>query len=530
MKNNMKKIISLFLGIGLLTVTTACTDFLDEDPKSQITSSQFLITESQAEQNINYLYRTGAPSLFASTGIYNGTKSMLGGYVSGYFDNEYAGQEVVVQYSKSLSRTSVNIANDMDGVWDPCYEAINVANAGIKYIPGIEGISEAKKKQYLAESKFFRAYNYFWLVKMFGSVPLTLEPYESLENIYLTQTDAKTVYAQIISDLKEAVVDLSNEAFYANSARITKNVANTLLAKVYLQISGYPVQEDHYADAAEAAKAIIASGKQSLTTNDDMGAHSAFNKLRTTDGLAESIYAYEYNTSISTSGWWPACSFPNAAAGWGLFKYAITNRNYGISNGYTHVYDETEDLRIQPNQFFHRYFTKPDGTVADLGALNNWYYYDEEAMLSTGRGTKDINIFRYAEVLLIAAEAVAQGGNIAEAANYLAQVKARSSMSGKTAATIATVYAGMSKEAFIQEVWAERLREFPLEFKIWDDICRTRMYPQFSDSQKGKVSFINVIGASNHWGETFTEKDLLWPISTNELQRNPELVQNPGYE
>lgn len=525
----MKKIISSLLCAGLLVSFTACSDFLDESPKNQLTSSQSFKTASQAESNVNYLYRNGAPSLYGAGGAYGGPYVMLGGYLSGYFDNEYAGQEVVVMYSKNLNRSSVNIANQMDDIWDACYTAINTANAAIKYIPDIK-MDDSEKARLIGESKFFRAMNYFYLVKMFGDVPLTLEPYESLDNLYLQRTVVKDVYAQIVKDAKDAVAALPDAAFYDNGARITKNVANTLLANIYMQMSGYPVQEDHYADAAAAAKAVIASGKHYLTTNGDLKMNSAFNKLRTTDGLDESVYAYEFNTSVSTSGWWPVYSFPNAAAGWGIFKYAITNNVYGVVHGYTNVYDNTQDLRIQPNQFFHTEYTMPDGSVRQLGSLCNWYYYDETAMLNSGRGTKDVNIYRYSEVLLIAAEATAKSGSVADAAEYIAEVKARSSLTGKTKDAFKAELSSLSKDAFVQEVWAERLREFPLEFKVWDDITRTRMYPQFSEANKGKVTFVNVVGASNNWGKTFQEKDLLWPLSTNELQRNSLLTQNPGYE
>jgi hypothetical protein len=356
-----------------------------------------------------------------------------------------------------------------------------------------------------------------------------LEPYESLNDLYIPRTSSKEVYGQIIADAKEAASVLPDKAFYDNGGRLTQSVANTLLANVYLQISGFPVQENHYADAASAAKAVIASGVHGLTTNDDLAENSAFNKLRITDGLKEVIFAREFNSAVSSSSWWPTYSVPNAAAGWSIWKYAITNNVYGAVHGFTNVYDPAEDLRVQPNQFFHWEYTMPDGTVQDLKATCNWYYYDEEAMLSSGRGTKDWNIYRYAEVVLIAAEAVAKTDGVAAAVGYLAEVKARASLTGKTKADFENQLSSLSVDAFVQEVWAEKLRELPLEFKLWDDIIRTHQYPQFSDSKKGSVSFINVVGASNNWGKTFEEKDLLWPLSTNELQRNPQLTQNPGY-
>lgn len=525
----MKKYSVMIIGSILLSVS-GCADFLEERPKDFLTKETFYQTEDQATSNINYLYRSGVPALYNANSAYAGPPVMLGGYVSGYFDSEYEGQEVVVMYSKNLNRTAVNIANQIDAVWDECYKAINVANGAIKYIPAID-MSEDVANLLVGEAKFFRAMNYFHLIKMFGDIPLSLEPYESLEGIYQPRTPSVTVYNQIISDLVDAASVLPDAAFYQNENRITRNVANALLANVYLQMSGFPVQEDHYEEAMNAAKAVITSGKHSLTQHENKTNLSAYNKLRTTDGLNESIYAYEFNSVVSTSGWWPTYSFPNAAAGWGFFKYAITANIYRASNGLFNIYDPAEDIRGQEKQFFFTRYNNPtDNSVIQLGELSNWYYYEEEAMLSTGRGTKDFNIFRYAEVLLIAAEAIAQTtGVTAEAAGYLAQIKARASLTDKTVAAYQAELMTLNKEAFIEEVWIERLREFPLEFKIWDDILRTRRYPQFS-ANKGEVTFRNVVGASNNWGMTFDENDLLWPLSANEMQRNPELVQNPGYE
>ena len=152
-------------------------------------------------------------------------------------------------------------------------------------------------------------------------------------------------------------------------------------------------------------------------------------------------------------------------------------------------------------------------------------------MLNSGRSTKDRNLFRYAEALLDGAEAIAQSSGVnAEAAGYLAQVKARANMEGKTAAAIATDLQKLSKEQFIEECWNERLREFPFEFKIWDDCVRTKKFPVISKTEKGKVQYVDLVGAQNASGATFKQSDLLWPISLNEIQRNPNLTQNEGYQ
>lgn len=75
----------------------------------------------------------------------------------------------------------------------------------------------------------------------------------------------------------------------------------------------------------------------------------------------------------------------------------------------------------------------------------------------------------------------------------------------------------------------ERLRELPLEFKMWDMCVRTGMFPNISETTPGQVTYIPLVGAKNASGATIKESDLLWPLSVNEIQRNPSLTQNEGY-
>src|SRR5690606_2761361 len=105
-----------------------------------------------------------------------------------------------------------------------------------------------------------------------------------------------------------------------------------------------------------------------------------------------------------------------------------------------------------------------------------------------------------------------------------------SDLNGKDVAGYITELQGLSPDEFVKEVWRERLRELPLEFKMWDDCLRTRMFPVISASEKGRIDFVPLIGAQSGSGATFKESDLLWPISMDELQRNPELTPTEGYQ
>ena len=87
----------------------------------------------------------------------------------------------------------------------------------------------------------------------------------------------------------------------------------------------------------------------------------------------------------------------------------------------------------------------------------------------------------------------------------------------------------LSPDEFVEEVWEERYRELVFQFRLWHDIQRTRMFPETSADNTGEINYVNVVGHPNKWGKPITEKDLLFPIPETEVQRNPALTQNEGY-
>lgn len=523
---------SFFILVSLVLLVS-CNNFLEENPKSEIAIDRYFSTPDHARSVVNNLYRSGVLSFYDSNDYYGGTPLMYGGYISGLFANDiYKGQRPISQYPPLLTHTSKNISSEMDIVWNNCYITIARANTAIKYISSTPGLEESECNQLIATAKFFRAYNYFFLVKFFGDVPLITEPYESLENLYVSRTAAKDVYTQIIQDLKDALTGgLINDTFVNNGFRITQSVVETVLANVYLQMSGYPILEDHYADAAQMARNVIKSGVHKLVENGSTPERSAYNILRTSDTESEFIYTKEYVVNIAEQGW--ICfSFPPVGSSLGIFKYPATTNVYKPSTTIINCYDPVEDLRIQEKQFFFRTYTyvkNGEEQTLDLGEYCNWFWYDENAMLVTGHCEKDLPIYRYAEVLLFAAEAIANSEGVTpEAVRYLTDVRARAYTSVDRS-KIEAELSSLSKDEFIHEVWSERLRELPLECKVWDDIQRTRMYPVTSDKNPGKVTFVPIVGATNPYGATYKERDLLWPISDNEIQRNPNLEQNLGF-
>jgi len=526
----MKKLIAIFITAGLLA--TSCSDFLREVPKDEISSGQFFANPEHAWNAVNALYRSGAPSLLG-TGVYSGSRVMFGPYISGFVDNDYKGQEIHVQHAQQLTFNGLNLSTYLGGFYRDLYLGIARANNAIKYIPTTPGLEEADANRLLAEARTFRAMNYFYLARFFGGVPLITEPYESLENLFVERASLEDVYALIVSDLQFATQPgvLANSTFAANGNRVTQGVAQALLADVYLTMSGFPLQVNHYADAATQARAIINNSAYFLTQHDRDGdgdvvmANSAYNKARKADNLPnEHIYYYEYTVGISNSGYtqhaFPVSMAPELA-------YAIFNNAYRPTASLLRAYDASQDLRIQEKQYFHSSLTREDGTVANFDTAPH-LWYDEQASKETATSGKDLPVYTYSNMLLVAAEAIARSEGVTpEAIDYLTQVRSRAYWK-QTPEQVRASLSGLGAEQFVQEVWKERLRELVFEFQIWTDIQRTRQFPV--TAANGQISFVDVIGQQNSFGATFAEKHLLYPIPDDEMQRNPALTPNPGYE
>ena len=247
----MKKIIYLFACAALMLGATACNSFLDEEPKDKLTSAAYYKTEAQATANVNWLYwECAVKRLGEASSAYVGPTASIPGMLTGYFVNSYEGQEIICMYSRELTRQQYTstMNSTLESMWNYSYRAINIANGAIRHIPDI-AMNETSKARLIGEAKFFRALNYFYLVKSFGDVPLTTEPYESLDNLYLERTAAATIYGLIESDLAEAVNALPAVVF-SNGHRITKYAAAMLLSGVYFY-------QGKYGEAAQYSKIVV---------------------------------------------------------------------------------------------------------------------------------------------------------------------------------------------------------------------------------------------------------------------------------
>ncbi|MGL5958897.1 MAG: RagB/SusD family nutrient uptake outer membrane protein [Phocaeicola sp.] len=500
-------------------------------------------TKADAEAGVNVLYLDGAPRLNERdiAGGWTPKATMWGGIVSGLYVDE----------REDRTFTTQSVAGNFDissfdeiarNYWKELYLGTARANKAIKKLPGMTDVLDGKTiENYVAQAKFFRAYNYFWLVKEFGGVPYITEPYESTDGMYVPRSTAEEVYKGIEKDLCE-IVDgdaLPEKAFYSNKGRVTKSMAQTLLAQVYLQWAGAPVNggNEYYTKAAEMAKNVIDGGQhaleQSAGSSEDL--NSAFNVIKTSKSSTEIIYAREYNRTSYNFGNDYACrSIRQDAFLWKddndkpVFRPGgdVLYCAYLPAKLLTDSYDDA-DIRGKEKQFFFKEYVDATGKEHVLTEYGNWLWFDDVSLKNGRSGDNNMPIFRYAEVLLIAAEGLARTGKEGDAKNYLNEVRTRAKVALETA----------TGEELVQAILTERLHELPLEFKAWDDIRRTRLYPEAAN-EAGKLKWTPLESAAiqnkPEVGKTkvgaIPTYALLWPIPLSEMQANPALTQNLGWK
>ena len=569
----MKKIIISMISVGLLFITS-CTDFLREEPRSTLPAETFFSSSKMVEGAVNNLYRIG-PNNWTNVGVYNGNNLMMSGWAAGLFDNlNYKGQERYIEYVQKFEMNGNNSDSKLGDMFNTPYQAIGRANAILAVVPTVDlvatGMTEAQRNRFVAEAKFFRAQNYLWLVRHFGDVPMVVVPQTASDDLKLPKDDSKKIYDQvIIPDLLEAVKTLPVATQYGSAMRVTAPVASAYLIDAYIQMTGQPINDaSKWTLAAAEAKKFLPGGAYanlySLLNNEDFAELSAYNKLRSvnvhtaspggrkTTTCPEYIYIQEFQGGISNAGF-NQNAFPMqvGALGSNECRVTLTNNAYKPMPRLLSMYDTitVRDLRLKERQFFTNYFDKKDGSRLYNPPDNTpspYFYYDWGGVKTENSSGRHFAIYRLAEMYLFAAEAIAQAEGVnAQAIDALATIRARAyewgydeadRESGKPKADIVAALTGLTKDQFIEQVWLERYREFVFEFKEWNLIQRTRKYPKTNAMDAsipvGTAQFVDIttVGTDFSGTKKFTIDKLLWPFPLTQVQRNPNLTQNPGYE
>ena len=354
--------------------------------------------------------------------------------------------------------------NDNAARWTTFYEAIGKANLIIKTIEDDKTLADNIKAPFKAEAYFIRATCYWWLVRMFGPVPLRLTPIENSNNTAIVLSDSKTIIDQIMKDLTYAEANLPAKVAEANTGRATIGAAKMTMADVYLWKKDYTNSRAKSKDVIDNKAKYGYDLVKSLET-----LYSPSNPTN-----SEEIFAIKFSQQKALGSFLPTYAFEGRALQAGLAARGISAlmvRDCPLIKGW-----DKKDLRrtwnlmdtITINGAKIRANMIP-GSIYMFGK-----YRDGAAPEETAAGN-DFYLYRYAEALLIFAECENQlNGPTAEAYNAVNQVRRRGyGVDITKASAVADFPAGLSKQAFDDLLFTERGYEFMYELKRWWDMVRT---------------------------------------------------------
>ena len=501
MKTNTRILRQYLLCAALVVSGSACSSFLDEKDISNFTVNNYFTKPEHATSAVNAAY----DNLKTTTGGgFNGAPWMMLEFGTGLANTEL-GQAQNSIFVRNLVNTSDNEYSRV--YWVSSYKGIGNANLVIAKVPGI-AMDEVAKKKVLGEARFLRAYYYYNLVRIFGKVPLITDPIElTSPELYPEQAAEEAVYKLIVDDLVAA--EGAGLPFTDPSGRVSTGAVKSMLASVYLTMAGFPLQKgtEFFKKAADKANEVITANQYSLfTTYDDL--HNPAKK-----NVGENIFMVQFATNIQPSGWQTSIIPYNQ----GISAYSDQTGAIFANKEFVESY-EKGDKRAEEKQFYYRSYTLSSNRTktVDLGGYYIYKHFDTQAQLSTANSDLNWPILRYAEVLLIYAEAANEvGGPTAEAYEAVNKIRRRANLPN---------LAGLTKEQLREAVWRERWYELSFENKTWFDMARLRK--AFNVTTK---TFENFVGHKFSYGPVLKERELLFPIPTAEIRNNSKLKQNPGY-
>ena len=553
----MKLLLYLSIGVGLLS---ACDDaFLDQYPKDQLSESNFWQTPKDAEMFVNDMY-----TILPGDMIGSDTRSD-----NAVYGIKWAEEDIAKGIYDPLDGT-------FSGHWSYQYGRIRKVNVYFENVEKIPDLDPAQKKRLDAQAKFFRAWSYFELAKVFAGVPIVLKSLTVDETYDVERASLKEVIELIQKDLTEAAADLP-ESWPGEYGKITKGTALAFKARVELFFinNNDAGLDDALAQAAEQdAKAVIDLGIYHLFKEDvngdgeinDIDYKALFNTSYPGDPQkAEMILETQFVKDLRGNGYntWNA----PPPMGWGginptqsfVDEFETIN---GLTISEDPAYDDAHpfdnrDPRLEVCVWHHgeefvwlnridTMKTRPVPEDAPMGigthgdATSTGYYQQKffQADEDMRDGAKDSwnspydwPVIRYAEVLLTYAEArVWQDKIDDETYSAIDEVRTRVGMPPVDRAKYA------SKDDMIKLLIRENRAEFGMEGKRWLDVRHYGidvdvLVGQYYGMKYDPATQTAFVGEPIPSGvpRIYSSHNRLWPIPQDERTLNPKLEQNPGY-
>ena len=455
---------NIFIALTFIFIVTSCSDFLEEDLSGQITSESGALNNESgltaalagAYKPLTYTWVSGLGN--ASTqAILMGSDDLTTHKASNKADFREFDQFKVAQQNGRLPF-----------VWSGAYKSIQGANNIIANYENATG-DQAVIQQIAGEAFFLRAYNYFWIVRLWGEAPLVLETHVFDESILsVEKSSVADIYDQIIDDLTMAESLLGNTK--PQPGRVNKGTAKAILAEVYLNMAGWPLNDaSKYEMAASKAKEVI--------DNEDtykFGLMDNFADLwdSSNDGNKEEVFALNFWAGDWYNGnaAYGSAARPSDEGGWDDYFSELTffeEFPEGPRKEATFMTELTKDNTTIPWQQFSTgrpYYEKLQGPK------NDWL------------NAVSLPLERMAEVYLIYAEAqVMATGNTSDPSALEAVNKIVRRAQGLP---INTLNASVDWTSATQkQIVQEKAWEFAGEYSRWFDLVRLQMVEEIVDKK-----------------------------------------------
>lgn len=458
------------IGLGLICfLLTNCSDWLEiETPKSMIISSDVFKNEASAKGAMQGIYNQLYVANFSAGWL--GSVSVLSGLSSDIVKPIRTNSFNFVQFDEHKI-LSVNHYNQ--GLWDSGYNIVYLTNAFLEGLNSATQLPPHLIKQLEGQAKFVRAFAYFYLVNLYGDIPLVLSTNYKI-NAQIKISSKNDVYQQIVKDLKSANKLLPTDYLKGERTYVNRYAAQALLARTYLYLQNWAMAEKY-------SSAVIAQS-------------SIYTLLKNLD----QIFIANSRAAI-----WQLSPIGSGTG--------ATNTNEGNVFIINPVIPSLSYLKLSEKfvDEFQQKDKRRSKWIRYHKGLAVYYPFKYKIQNSMDDVVEYSMALRLAEQYLIRAEARAQQNKITGAIEDLDRIRHRAGLD-----LIANTNPGISKNALLKQVAMERKREFFTEWgHRWLDLKRTEKAQKILASD------------SSGWDNT----DKLYPIPEEELLDNPNLSQNPGY-
>jgi len=517
----------LFIAVSVALLIAGCKKKLDITNPNAPTSADIFTTPEYAQLGVNSIYST-----YHRVGLARFQ----------FFIN-------IIRSDEGLSASpNADLINNFDlfnvtnynyfetrSVYQDCYVGINRCNQVLDNVPNI-AMDEALKTRLLGEATFMRGLFYYYLAEYWGNVPILLHA-STLADQGAPNATREQVWAQVVQDLTQATTMLPVSYDPANVGRATKGAAYALLGKAYMQ-------QRKYQQAATALASLVTGDGRDVY---DLVPNYRDNFIEPTENNKESVFEFQfalnpndnhdddvnpgsdnlnYGTSIepffAPRGVQPFGFTDGQAQRWVVWEFlkeqtVTAQRDPRLEA--TFLYDSTDPRGPDYTLVYGTTWTDmnyPDGP-ADQPETNSTVCFrkfltDATSNTSSFHSGNNYRFIRYADVLLLYAEALNAQGQTAQAYQYVDRVRERAGL-----APLSTAMPGLNQQQFLAQLKHERITELSGEGHRWEDLDRWGdLGPRLASRDPGFANF--KVG-----------KDELEPISQQDIDADPNLQQNPGY-